>query len=79
MARIWHFREFFHFYPILGYHKIRTRTKFENPYGKSLDLHLIMLFVLKELFPGSTDFTVAIFKMPQVSKHFWAMLYVVIY
>ena len=31
--------------------------------------------MLKELFPGSTDFTVAIFKIPQISKHFWAMLF----
>ena len=31
--------------------------------------------MLKELFPGSTDFTVAMFKIPQMSKHFSAMLY----
>ena len=30
--------------------------------------------MLKELFPGSTDFTVAIFKVPQISKHFSVML-----
>ena len=30
--------------------------------------------MLKELFPGSTDFTVSIFKIPQISKHFSAML-----
>ena len=30
--------------------------------------------MLKELFPGSTDFTVAVFKIPQISKHFSAML-----
>ena len=30
--------------------------------------------MLKELFPGSTDFTEAIFKIPQISKHFSAML-----
>ena len=30
--------------------------------------------MLKELFLGSTDFTVAIFKIPQISKHFLAML-----
>ena len=30
--------------------------------------------MLKELFPGSTDFTVAMFKIPQMSKHFSAML-----
>ena len=28
----------------------------------------------KELFPDSTDFTVAIFKIPHISKHFSAML-----
>ena len=28
----------------------------------------------KELFPGSTDFTGAIFKIPQISKQFSAML-----
>ena len=32
--------------------------------------------MLKELFGGSTDFTAAIFKIPQVSKHFWATTYV---
>ena len=30
--------------------------------------------MLKELFPGSTDFTEAIFKIPGISKHFSAML-----
>ena len=33
-----------------------------------------MWFTLKELLPDSTDFTEAIFKMPQISKHFSAML-----
>ena len=33
-----------------------------------------MRFTLKQLFPGSTDFTEAIFKIPQISKHFLAML-----
>ena len=32
--------------------------------------------MLKELFGGSTDFTMAIFKIPQISKHFWATIYV---
>ena len=32
----------FYFYPILDYYKIRTRTNFENPNGKSLDVHLII-------------------------------------
>ena len=73
MARIWHFREFFHFYPVLDYYKLRTRSNFENPNGKSLDLHLIMWFMLKKLFPGSTDFTGVIFKIPQIPKHFSAM------
>ena len=41
-CKIWHSRELFNFYPILGYYKIRTRTNFENPNGKSLDLHLMM-------------------------------------
>ena len=50
-------------------------TNFESTNGKSLDLHLIIWFMLKELFPGSTDFTVAIFKIPQMSKHFSAMLH----
>ena len=72
--KIWHFCEFFHFYPTLDYHKIRTRTNFENPNGKNLDLHLIMWFTLKQLLPDSTDFTEAIFKMPQISKHFSDML-----
>ena len=33
-----------------------------------------MLFMLKELYPGSTDFTVAIFETPPISKLFSAML-----
>ena len=35
MTKICHFREFFHFYPVLDYYKIRTRTNLENPNGKS--------------------------------------------
>ena len=70
MAKIWHFCEFFHFYPTLDYHKIRTRTNFENPNGKNLDLHLIMWFMLKKLFWGSTDFTEAIFKYPKYQNIF---------
>ena len=75
MAKIWHFCEFFHFYPTLDYYKMRTRTDFENPNGKSVDLHLTMRFMQKQLFLGSTDFTEAIFKIPQISKHFSAMLH----
>ena len=30
--------------------------------------------MLKELFPGSTDFTVAFYKIHEISKHFSAML-----
>ena len=59
------FSGIFLFLPNLDYYKIRTKTNFENRNGKSLD---------QELFPGSTDFTVAIFKIPQISKHFSAML-----
>ena len=70
MAKIWHFRDFFNFYQILDYYKIRTRTNFENPKGKSLDLHLIILFMLKELFSGSTDFTEAISKYPKYQNIF---------
>ena len=73
IAKIWHFCKFFNFYPILNNYKIRTGKNFENPNGKTLDLHLIMWFVLKELLPGSAYFTVAIFKVPQISKHFSAM------
>ena len=36
------FSQTFQFYPSLDYHKIRTRTNFENPNAKSLDLHLVM-------------------------------------
>ena len=32
----------FHFYPILDYYVIRTRTNFENPNGRSLDVRIIM-------------------------------------
>ena len=74
MARIWHFREFFHFCPNLDHYKIRTRANFQNFNGKSLDLHLITWIMLKELFPGSTDFTETIFNTPQLSKHFSAIL-----
>ena len=74
-SRIWrkfgNFVIFFNFYLILDYYKIRTRTNFENPDGKSLDLRLIMQFMLRELFSDSTDFTEAIFKIPQISKHFF--------
>ena len=38
MAKNQHFREILHFKPILGYYKIRIRTNFESPNGKSLDL-----------------------------------------
>ena len=73
MAKI--FRDFFfNFYLILDYYKIRTRVNFESPNRKSLDLHLIMRFMPKELFSGSTDLTEAIFKIPEISKHFSAML-----
>ena len=55
------------------FYKIRTRTNFENPNDKSLDLHLILWFTLKQLFPGSTDFTEAICKIYQISEHFLAI------
>ena len=61
MTKIWHF-------PILDYYKIRTRANFENPNGKSLDLHLIMWFALKQLFPGSTDFTETIYKLQNIFR-----------
>ena len=35
MAKIWQFCKSFDFYPILDCHKIRTKTSFENPSGKS--------------------------------------------
>ena len=75
MAKNWHFCNLFNFYPILDYYKIKPKTNVENPDGKSLDLHLMMWFIRKKLFLGSTVFTVAIFKIPQISKHFSAMLY----
>ena len=36
------FLRIFQFSLILDHYKIRTKTNFENPNGKSLDLHLIM-------------------------------------
>ena len=33
------FSRVFHFYTISDYYKIRTRTNFKTPNGKSLDLH----------------------------------------
>ena len=36
------FPQFFHFYPILDYYDIRSRTNFKSPNGESLYLHLIM-------------------------------------
>ena len=74
MAKHWHFCEFFSFYPTLDYHKIKTRANFKNPNGKSLNLHLKMRLIIKKLFPSLTDFTAAIFKIPQKSKHFSVML-----
>ena len=75
MTRIRHFRKLFNFNPILDYYRIRLRTNFENPNGKSSDLHLIMWFILRKLFWVKIDFTGAIFKIPQISKHFSAVLY----
>ena len=49
MAKIWHLRDFFNFYLILDYYNIRTKTNFENLNGRSLDLHVIMLFMLKRI------------------------------
>ena len=74
MAIICHFREFLQFYSILDYYKMITKRNFSNPNGKSLDLRLIIRVTLKELFSGSTDFTEANLKIPQISKHFSAML-----
>ena len=74
-GRIWHFREFFHFYTMLDIIKSEPAQISKIPTVKSIDLYLVMRFMLKELFWGSTNFTVAIFKMPQISKHFSAMLY----
>ena len=54
MARTWHFHNFFHFYQISDYYKIRTNTNFGRPKSKSLYLHLIMWFMLKESFTGSS-------------------------
>ena len=68
IAKICHFRENFNFYPNLDFYVIRTRRNFENPNSKSLDPRLIMLIMLKELFLGSTNFTVSNFKLPQISK-----------
>ena len=42
IAKNWYFREILSLYPILDDHKIKTRANFENPKGKSLDLHLMM-------------------------------------
>ena len=64
----------FNFYPILDYYKIRTRANFENPNEKSSDLHLLMRSIQKKLFP---DFTEAIFKITQISKHFSATVFLV--
>ena len=49
MTKNWHFCEIFSLYPILDHHKIETRANFENPNGNSLDLHLIMWFIIKKL------------------------------
>ena len=32
------------------------------------------MIIIRKLFPGQTDFTMAIFKIPQISKHFSAMV-----
>ena len=45
--------------------------KFQKPSSKRLDLYLIMgFFKIKELFPGSKNFTGANLQIPQISKHF---------
>ena len=36
------------------------------------------MILLKELLLGSTDLTVAVFKIPQISEHFSAMLFEII-
>ena len=51
MAKIGHFRELLKSYPDLDYYKIRTRTNFENPNGKSLDLHLNNVIYSKRTVP----------------------------
>ena len=60
---------------IIQWENFLNKLNLENPNCKSLDLHIIMWFMLKELSLGSTDFTVAIFKISQISKHLSAMLY----
>ena len=40
MEKSYHVRKDSNFYQFLDYYKIRTWTNFENPNGKSLDLHL---------------------------------------
>ena len=54
----------FPFYPIIDHYKIRARTNFGNTNGKSLYLHLIMSFILKNVFAELTEFTEAILKIP---------------
>ena len=61
-------------FSIFTHLEIIIRTDFENPNGKSLDLHLRLLFMLKQLFPRSQDFKEATLKILQISKHFLAML-----
>ena len=61
----------FHFYPILDYYKIRTTINFGNPNGKSLDLHLTMWFMPKEMFPGLNRFYRGHFQNTQNIKTFF--------
>ena len=74
MVKIWHFRELFNFYPILGYYKIITRKNFENPEGKSLKIHLKIQFILKNC---SRVKRVLQWPFPKSTKHqniFWLCL-----
>ena len=56
MARIWHFCNVFHFYPILAYYKIRTRANFENPNGKKFRSTSDNVIYAERIFPRVNRF-----------------------
>ena len=56
MARIRHFCELFHFYPILDCYKIRARTNFENPNDDCSESAFNNVICAKRIVPGLNRF-----------------------
>ena len=74
MVIIWHFREFFHFYPILDYHKIRTRTNFEKSQREKFRSTSNNVIYAERIVPGLNRFYSDHFQNTPNIKTFSAML-----